>query len=347
MSTLFRRRRVLVSVIAIVAASATAAVLHAQSRFDIFLLAFDSKGYAVTDLELKDLQFRENDKSGTVVSVDRFQWPIKVTVLVDNGRGGAAGVGTGLTSDNQAAVASAASVQSVAPDCSFNNLVHYRNGLKKLFETLPSDVEVTLIATAPNPRYLIKPTADPVQIQKGVNLLTPDSEFTGRFTDSLTEYAQRLDIEFKQLTREERPPYQPVLVVIGSTTLDGSRIERERAIRMLTSMQRYGVLTNFIMIAPCSVSNDIDEGGTVLIAKAVQEATRGRYEPIASGGTTRLVTLLPEIGAKIAARHRKQMLQYRLTLERPEGATGPFGKSEISLSRPGVQYIMSLDGTYP
>jgi hypothetical protein len=115
MSTLFRRRRVLVSVIAIVAASATAAVLHAQSRFDIFLLAFDSKGYAVTDLELKDLQFRENDKSGTVVSVDRFQWPIKVTVLVDNGRGGAAGVGTGLTSDNQAAVASAASVQSVAP----------------------------------------------------------------------------------------------------------------------------------------------------------------------------------------------------------------------------------------
>src|SRR6187399_1939219 len=234
MSTLFRRRRVLVSVIAIVAASATAAVLHAQSRFDIFLLAFDSKGYAVTDLELKDLQFRENDKSGTVVSVDRFQWPIKVTVLVDNGRGGAAGVGTGLTSDNQAAVASAASVQSVAPDCSFNNLVHYRNGLKKLFETLPSDVEVTLIATAPNPRYLIKPTADPVQIQKGVNLLTPDSEFTGRFTDSLTEYAQRLDIEFKQLTREERPPYQPVLVVIGSTTLDGSRIERERAIRMLT-----------------------------------------------------------------------------------------------------------------
>jgi hypothetical protein len=337
MSPIFRSRRGIACAAAAVLVAGAATVLRAQQRFDIFLLAFDNKGFAVTDLKAEELQFREDDKPGTVVRLDRYRWPVKVTVLVDNGRGGVAGVGTG----------SLAGAGGTA-DCSSNNLVHYRNGLKKMFEALPTDVEVTLIATAPNPRYLVKPTADPVQIQKGVNLLVPDNEFVGRFTDSLTEYAQRLDIEFKQLTREERPPYLPVLVVVGSTAVDGSHIERDRAQRMLNSLRNYGVWTNFVMVSPCSrAAIDLDEGNTVLVAKAVQEATRGRYESIASGGTSRLATLLPEIGQQIASRHLKQMLQYRVTLERPAGATGNFGNTGISLAREGVQYLMSLDGTYP
>ena len=344
MQKFLRRRRWLVGGLAIVVASVAATVLRAQSRFDIFLLAFDDKGLAVIDLELKDFQFRESEKNGTVVRVAPFQWPLKLTVLVDNGRGGVAGVGTGVTSDNRVADGAQS---SPGPDCSVNNLVHYRNGLKKLFETLPRDVEVTLVATAPNPRYLVRPTTDQVQIQKGVSMLVPETEFAGRFTDSLTEYSARLDIEFKNLTREERPPYQPVLIVIGSTALDGSQIERDRAVKMINSLRNYGVVTHFIMVSPCSMSNDVDEGGPVLVAKATQEATRGRYDAIAAGSTTRLTTLLPEIGTRIASRHRKQILQYRLTLERPEGLTGPFANTEISLSRPGVQYIMSLDGTYP
>ena len=337
MPMLFRRRRGLAVAIAIVVVSATTAVLRAQNRFDIFLLAFDSKGLAVTDLKLEELQFREGDKAGTVVRVNRYQWPVKVTVLVDNGRGGAAGVGTGTNAGDGGFT-----------DCSFNNLVHYRNGLKRLFEVLPSDVEVSLIATAPNPRFLVKPTSDQIQIQKGVNLLVPDPEFVGRFVDSLTEYTQRLDLEFKQLTREERPPYVPVLIVVASSSIDGSQFELSRAQRMVESLRKYGVSTNFVMISPCSRADvNLDEGSPVLIAKAIQEATRGRYEPIASSATSRLATLLPDIGEKVAARHLKQMLQYRLTLERPEGVTGPFVKTEISLARPGVQYIMSLDGTYP
>jgi len=337
MPMLFRRRRGLAVAIAIVVASATTVVLRAQNRFDIFLLAFDSKGLAVTDLELKDLRFRESDKDGTVVKLDPFKWPVKVTVLVDNGRGGASGAGTGATAGGGGTA-----------DCSHSNLVHYRNGLKRMFEALPSDVEVTLISTAPNPRYLVRPTRDPVQIQKGVGLLVPDDEFVGRFVDSLTEYTQRLDLEFKQLTREERPPYQPVLVVIASSSIDGSQFELSRASRMLESLRNYGVVTHFIMVAPCSKADiNLDEGTPVIVAKAAQEVTRGRYDAIANAGTSRLATLLPEIGAAISSRHRKQILQYRVTLERPEGVTGPFVKTEISLARPGVQYIMSLDGTYP
>lgn len=337
MSALFRSRRRIACVVTIVIVGAAAAVLRAQQRFDIFLLAFDSKGFAVTDLKANELQFREDDKLGTVVRLDRFQWPVKVTVLVDNGRGGAAGVGTGTNAGDGG-----------TSDCSSNNLVHYRNGLKRLFEALPTDVEVTLISTSPNPRYLVKPTSDQIQIQKGVSLLVPDVEFVGRFVDSLTEYTQRLDLEFKQLTREERPPYVPVLVVIASSSLDGSQFELSRANKMLESLRNYGVVTNFIMVSPCSrAAINLDEGTPVLIAKAAQQATGGRYDAIAHAGTSRLATLLPEIGQQIAARHLKQMLQYKVTLERPAGAAGNFGNTGVSLSREGVQYLMSLDGRYP
>jgi hypothetical protein len=337
MSALFRSRRGIACAAAIVIVGAAAAVLCAQQRFDIFILAYDSKGFAVTDLKADELHFREDDKPGTVVRLDRFRWPVKVTVLVDNGRGGAAGVGTGTNAGDGG-----------TSDCSSTNIVHYRNGLKKLFETLPGDIEVTLIATAPNPRYLVRPTTDQVQIQKGVSLLVPDTEFIGRFVDSLSEYTQRLDLEFKQLTREERPPYVPVLVVIASSSLDGSQFELTRASRMMESLRNYGVATNFIMVSPCSrAAVNLDEGTPVLIAKKAQEITRGRYDAIAHAGTSRLASLLPEIGQQITARHLKQTLQYRVTLERPAGATGNFGNTGMSLSREGVQYVMSLDGTYP
>ena len=327
----FRRRRAVVGALVISSAVLAAVALHAQQRFQLFLLAFDNDGLAVTDLKASDLQYRENDAAGSIVSVERFRWPLKLTVLVDNGAGGAAGIGGRVDARN----------------CGFDNLVHYRNGLKKLFESLPTDLEVSLVATAPSPRHLVRNTADQVQLQKAVNLLVPDSEFPGRFTDSLTEYAQRLDLEFKNLSREERLPYVPVLIAIGSTSLDGSRIERDRVERMMLSLRSYGVWTNFVMVSPCAMGDGLNEGGTVLIAKAVQEFTGGRYESIASAATTRLATLLPEIGEKIGARHQKQMLQYRVTIERPEGATGQPLNSAISLSRLGIKYIMSADGSYP
>jgi hypothetical protein len=258
-----------------------------------------------------------------------------VTVLVDNGPGGASGRGTRMAdAENE-------------KNCGFDNLVQYRNGLKRLFDTLPSDIEVTLIAMAPNPRYLVRPTADPVQIEKGVNLLVPDHEFPSRFTDGLTEYAERLDLEFRRLTNEERLPYVPVLVVVGSTGFDGSQIEKDRVVRMLTSLRNYGVATTFIMVSPCSLSGGFNEGITVQIAKEAQRLTGGRYEPIAASATTRLASLLGEVGENIARRHLKKVLQYRVTIERPDGATGPMQNSGISLSRPGVRYLMSPNGSFP
>jgi len=337
MRPVFGGRQRIVVASTVIAVVLGAAFMHAQARrFEFYLLPFTDTGGAVVDLKATDLHYREANQEGNVVSVEPYKWPVKLTVLVDNGAGGAGGVG-GAGRD----FTSTASF--------FDNTVHYRQGLKRLFETLPPDLEVTLIATAPNPRVIVKPTMDPVQIAKGTDLIVPDQEFLGRFTDSLTEYAERLDAEFKGLTREERPPYVPVLITVGSTGLDGSRIEKERTERMLNTLHKYGVQTYCIMLSPPVVSDvPENEGGTVLIAHLVKEVTNGRYDSIAASASSRLMSLLPEIGKKIAGRHLKQTFQYRVTVERPEGQTGTFSQDTgISLSRSGVRYLLSPDGSYP
>ena len=190
-----RLRFAVLAMVAVSIIAASPAILRAQTqaqeRLQVFILAADKDGNAITDLKVAELGFTEDKVPGTVVGIERIIWPSKVTVLVDNGLGE-------------------------------DMLVHLRTGLKKFFDGLGSDIEVALIATAPNPRWLTRPTKDRVQIAKGVNLLTPENEWPGRFTDSLVEYSRRLEAEFgRKVSVETRPPYLPVLVSIGSTSLDG------------------------------------------------------------------------------------------------------------------------------
>src|SRR5688500_3793007 len=88
------RSRHVVACALTIGVTAAAVGLYAQSRFDVYLLAVDDKGHAVTDLKASELRFQENEKEGTVVNLERYRWPAKVTVLVDNGTGGASGRGT-------------------------------------------------------------------------------------------------------------------------------------------------------------------------------------------------------------------------------------------------------------
>jgi hypothetical protein len=345
-----RRRLAVASAVLVVVIGTT--LVHAQRRFEFYLLPFTEDGKAVVDLKVSELHYREANQEGNVVSVEPYRWPVKLTVLVDNGAGGAGGVGGAgrdFFSDDSASTVGSPTGIKRASDSFFDNTVQFRQGLKKLFEQIPRDIEVTLIATAPNPRYMVRPTNDPVQIAKGVDLIVPDQEFVGRFTDGLTEYTERLEQEFKGLSKEQRPPYLPVLISIGSSGLDGSRIEKERTERMLNSLHKWGVQTHFIMMTPKTLSDvPENEGGTVLIAHMAKDVTGGSYDSITSAAATRLMTLLPEIGKRIAGRHLKQTFQYRVTVDRPEGLTGPFGSDTgISLSRTGVRYLLSPDGSYP
>jgi hypothetical protein len=77
---------------------------------------------------------------------------------------------------------------------------------------------------------------------------------------------------------------------------------------------------------------------------AVAKVTGGRYEQIAS--TTRLETLLPELGVQVAESHGRQSRQYRITAQRPAGASGPLGEFEM-VTRPGLVLTLTSDGHIP
>ena len=320
-----RRRRVFVSGL-VVGLLAICTGVYAQEPSAIYLLALDSKGAPVLDIKTADIAIKEDVGPSTIVSLQRFGWPLKVTVLVDNGP---------RTEDA---------------------LVHYRAGLKKFFAGLPPSVPVSLIATAPNPRWLFRDTKDKALIEKGINLITIDQSL-GRFSDALIEYAGRLDEEFKQVEGPQLTPYLPVLVSIATTHQDGSRVLRESNLKMILSLRKHRVWTNMIMVAPGrSLTEpggapivDADEGQNAEIAKAVQEATRGRYVPITGSGTSGLgSTILPGLAQEITLRYIKQMTQHRIVFQRPAGATGQMKNFSLALlNHPGAQIIVSTNGAMP
>jgi hypothetical protein len=177
-----------------------------------------------------------------------------------------------------------------------------------------------------------------------VQLLTPD-EFPSRMSDALVEYAQLLDRDFRGELAGEHPPYVPVLVMLGSTGLDGSQARRDDLRDMLESMVRYGVRTYFGMLSQHAGPFALNAGSAVFVAKAVQELTGGAYESLAA--SSRVAGLLPEWGEAIARTHRMGTNQYRVTLERPPGVTGLITSLRVFIHRDGYSGMVTADGRVP
>lgn len=299
--------------------------IYAQDQFAVYVLVVDRAGVPVLDIKPSDISIQEAVGPGTIAGVSRFGWPLKLTVLVDNGPG---------TSEA---------------------LVHLRNGLNRLFEGIPRDVPVSLIATAPNPRWLIRESKDLVQLRNAVGRLVPDDGLA-RFSDALGEYAARLDREFTG-NEQGMPPYLPVLISIATTHADGSDVLRERNERMLLSLRKHRVWTHMIMVTPGrrvnepgDVSNlDADEGQNGEIAQWVQRVTGGSYVPVSSGATNALATnILPALARQIALRYLKQMTQHRVVFERAPGASGPMKDFTLTIANhPGTRVVVSTDGSMP
>jgi hypothetical protein len=299
--------------------------ISAQAQSEVYLLVLDKQSVPVLDIKASDIRIQEDAGPGTVVSVNRFGWPLKLTVLVDNGPGTA------------------------------DALVHLRNGLNRLFEGIPRNIPVTLIATAPNPRWLIRESKNLVQIKTAVGRVTPDQALA-RFSDALGEYARRLDTEFRRV-EEGLPPYLPVLVSIATTHADGSDVLREKNEKMLVSLRKHRVWTNMVMVTPRRGLNEpgqvsnigVDEGQNAEIAHLVQGVTEGRYIPISGGGTTALASsILPALGREISLRYLKQMTQHRIVFDRASGASGPMKNFQLTLANHAdARVIVSTDGNLP
>lgn len=289
-----------------------AAGLRAQQQFSFFASFTDAAfGQPVTTVAQDQLEVRENNVAGRIVRMEPINWPVKVELLLDNG------IGIGV-----------------------NNLIHLRNGVRAFMEALPSDVEVAFVTTAPQPRNVIRPTADRQALLRAPDLLTLDTA-AGRFVDALIEVAARID---KARADRQQGNFFPVVVVLGSTAAEGSMFGQRDVEQLLQRFQQRGATVHVIMLS--SGASGPGTGGWVQaeLGQAVTRLTGGRYDNIAA--PSRIATLLPEIGQQIAKSHAKQSQQFRITLERPLGASGQIG--QLTMAGPSnVVVQLSLDGHLP
>jgi len=283
-------RSIRFAVIAAVVCLATVGLL-AQKPLIILATITDPTGAEVTSVDPKDIVFTENGTAGTVLKVDAFSGVVpKLQLLVDNGAG--------------------------MPPESLGDL---RAGLKGLINAIPTNVEVTFVSTAPQPRMVEKPTNDRVKLLSAVDRLTPDSG-VGKFVDSLYEATDRINKD-----KTEGASYTIISVATnsGDSNFRDSDVKTisQRIQQRRTNVQV--VLLNWIHSgAAGGIQTDLGQG--------LANMTGGHFESI--NVPNRLLTLLPEIGTNVAKAMGPGAKQFRLTLQRPSGATGALGAVGLGVS---------------
>ena len=277
--------------------------IHAQNTVTFFASVVDDKGAPVTALAPEDFRVAENGVEGKVAKIEPIDWPVKVQLLIDNG--------TGMETA----------------------LVQIRNGVKGFVEALPDGIEMSLITTAPQPRYIVRPTMDKQAVIQGADRIAPDSG-AARFVEALNEAAARVD--------KEKGNDFPVVVILGSTTADGSSYQERDVQRMLQRFSDRAASVHVVMLS--TGSRSASGANQSAVGEAVAKTTGGRYDNIAA--STRVATLLPEIGAQVAKSHARQSRQFRITFQRPGNASGPLGQVGVA-TRSGWTPTLTINGRLP
>jgi hypothetical protein len=297
-------------VLTALAVVALTASVHAQQQFSFYLSAANAEGTRVTDLQLDEISVNENGQPARIVRIQPISLPVQVTVMLDNS------VGTGTL------------------------LVQYRNGLKGFFAALPTGVQASLLTLSPQPRWLVRPTSDRVQLTTAVDRVAPDSG-ASRFIDALVEYAQRVENDNKG-----KPAYYPVLVVMSTTGPEGSQPRDRDLERMVRQFRAHNARIHIVMLGTGGTSpNQILGARQVQVGKLLADETGGRYEAIAA--QNRISSLLTEFGELVAKAHDFQSKQYLVTVERPAGATGELGQLQMGLARRGLTFTATPEGLMP
>jgi hypothetical protein len=206
-----------------------------------------------------------------------------------------------------------------------------RDGLKGLFEQIPEGVEMSMYVTAGSPRPVVRPTTDKAKLIEGIALIAPDSG-VGMFFDALSEAGGRIV--------KDKTPHFPVIVMVGSD--QGAVRASDSDFKKLQET----ILTRAVTVHIIVMSGGGGTSGGAMqteIGLGVTKLSGGRYENI--NATTRLATLLPDWGKKIAASVTRQSHQYRVTYERPANA-----KDQASIGaaiRHEGAAVISLDGHLP
>jgi hypothetical protein len=130
-----------------------------------------------------------------------------------------------------------------------------------------------------------------------------------------------------------------------SATSSGDANVMERDVKRIFERLQKKPTTVHVVLLNSTTGSASGGANQTQVGMAVTEMTRGRYESIAVA--TRLATLLPEIGKQVAESVKKQSNQFRLTVERPAGASGDIGQVGAGARGGLVLRGVSMDGRLP
>lgn len=275
-----------------------------QEVFQFVVAARDAAGHPVTDLKTTEIVMLENGKPNQIIKVEPYPVPVKVTIAVDNGI------------------------------WSRDGLADYRTGLEGLVKALPPDVEVAVIAMAPQPRFVVKPTSDRSQVLKGLGAFAPEGA-TPRFIDTVVEFSKRLQDDFKKTKKIDS---LPVLVMVSTTSAQTTSYQATDLAAAVQFLEARKIRAYVTMFTPQGQTKN--QGDQPAVAMPLANATRGRYEAL--NVSSRLSTVLPEFGTEIAALHVQHQNQFLVTASRQ--TAGPLQDPRIELTRPNVTGLVSVDG---
>jgi hypothetical protein len=277
--------------------------LAAQKQGQIFMKLVGPDGAPSTDLQASDVTVTEDGVECKTVKVEPIDWPIKLHVLVDNGK------------------------------ANTNPINGLRDGLKGLFDQIPDGVEMSMYTTSPQPRPIVRPTTDKQKLADGIGLIAPDGG-AGAFFDALSEAAGRID--------KDKTPHFPVILMVGSDLGRITALDRDFQ-KLQENIRKHAMTVHIIVMAAGAGLGSSGGGAQTEIGLAVTKLSGGRYENITT--TTRLATLLPELGKQIAQSQARQSHQYRVTYDRP-GNAKPATTIGATVLRPGTP-VLTLDGHMP
>ena len=204
---------------------------------------------------------------------------------------------------------------------------------------MPSGVEVSIVTLAPQPRWIVRPTSDAEQLQKGVDRITPDGS-APRFVEGLVEAANRIE----QDNRKQVVNF-PVIVILSTTGAEGSTAREAEVNKMAKQLVTYPARVHIIMLNTGVSGGTLAGARQVHIGKSVADLTGGRYEAIAA--STRIPGLLSEYGQMIAEAHAFQSHQYMVTVQRAAGAGATIGQMMTGPVRAGIRVTPTAQGLKP
>lgn len=288
---------------------AAVALVSAQDENVSFIIAVaDDRGRPVSDLTRDEIVMSEGGAPVDIVRVQPFTMPVALTIAVDNG------------------------------PLSTDALGHYRTALTGLVRALPGDMEISLLTMSPQPMTVVPHGDDRVRLLRGVNGFAPQED-SPRFTDTLVEFSRRYETALKETNRIASVP---MLLLLSTSAPEALSYSSEEVTAAIAFLERRRAIVHVVMLNVNRGFAAINDARQTMIGIPATKVTKGRFETIAN--SSRLTTLLPEIGEQIATLHRRQVSQLLVTGRRQPGSRGPLRNLQIGLTRKGLTGSVSLDG---